>query len=146
VILVYDGACRLCRVCAALVLRADRRRRVEAITLEQGAARGLSSGIDPERWRASWHVIDDAGALRSGGAAVGPLLRVLGLGPAAVLVERAPRATDRAYRGLADRRGRLSRWLPAGAARWADRTIAARARPAGTAPAPSPAAGAGRRG
>jgi len=140
VILVYDGECRFCRACLALVLAADRARRVEALTLDEAAARGLAEGVSGERWSGSWHAIDDAGTLRSGGAAVAPLLAELGLRPLAALAERAPGPIERAYRAVADRRGRLSRRLPAGVVRWADRVIGARA----SAPAPArPSAGGG---
>src|SRR5262245_54706609 len=100
--------------------------------------------MSDERRRASWHAVDAEGGLRSGGAAVGPLLRELGLGTLAALAERAPGVVDRAYRALAERRGRLGRWIPGGVLRGADRTIAARASPSVPAPARS-SAGAGRR-
>ena len=140
-ILVYDGDCGLCRTCLALVLVVDRARRVTPLTLDEATARGLAAGVSDERWRASWHALGADGGLWSGGAAVAPLLRELGLPSVAALAERAPGVVERAYRAVAVRRGPLGRWIPGGVLRWADRVIAARASPSARARARSSAAG-----
>ncbi len=61
----------------------------------------------PESERlASWHLVGPDGQVRSGGAAAAPLARLLPGGrPLAALFEAFPRATDRAYRWVADHRG-----------------------------------------
>jgi predicted DCC family thiol-disulfide oxidoreductase YuxK len=139
-ILVYDGSCRFCRCCAALVLAADRAGRIAPVTLGEGEGGGLSAGMAPEDWRASWHVVDDAGRLRSGGAAIGPLLRALPhLGPLGALADRVPRAGERAYGVVSARRAALGRRLPDAWVRRADRLIAARRAPRPRAAGPRPA-------
>jgi len=47
-----------------------------------------------------------------------------------MLFARFPRATERAYRWVADHRGALGRFVPGRARRWADRVIAAHGGPA----------------
>jgi predicted DCC family thiol-disulfide oxidoreductase YuxK len=76
---------------------------------------------------ASWHLVAPGGGVRSAGAAFAPLARALrGGAPLAALAERFPRAAERAYRAVADRRSIFGRLVTAGARRRADRRIASR--------------------
>ena len=76
---------------------------------------------------ASWHLATSDGEVRSGGAALAPLLRLLPGGPPlASMAERAPRLVDRGYRWVAKHRTAVGRPVTDGAKRRADRRIAVR--------------------
>ena len=106
---VYDPDCGFCRVCVAVLLRWDRDRRLRPVP-----------GDDLDSWR----LILPDGTVVSAGAAFAPLLRLLpGGGPLARLTDRFPRAAERGYRFVADRRSAFGKPLPAPAKRWADRVI-----------------------
>jgi hypothetical protein len=80
--------------------------------------------MPPERRMLSWHLVEPGGSTTSGGAAFAPLLRLLPGGrPPAALAERFPRAAERGYHFVADRRGIWGRLIPAGAKRRADGRI-----------------------
>ena len=126
-VIVYDGGCRFCRWALAWVLRWDRRRRLRPVDLAADEADRLLAGMGADQRAASWHLVDDRGRVRSAGAAAPDLLRLLPWGsPAAALLARAPRLTERAYRWIADRRGRFGGWLGERAVAKADRLIAVR--------------------
>jgi predicted DCC family thiol-disulfide oxidoreductase YuxK len=107
--ILYDPDCGLCRACVAVLLRWDRHGRLRPV-----------AGEDLD----SWQLILPDGTVRAAGAAFGPLFRLLPGGtPLAVLAERFPRASERAYRWVADRRSVFGKPLPAAVRRWADRVI-----------------------
>lgn len=111
-VLLYDADCGFCRFAADLVLRLDRAGRLRAVALQDDEAARLLPGRAPEERMSSWHLVLEGGAVRSGGAAVAPLLRMLpGGGPLAALAEALPGPTERAYRLVARHRGRLGRLL-----------------------------------
>jgi len=84
----------------------------------------LADMPEPER-AASWHLVSPAGARRSAGAAAPPLLRLLPGGrPPAAALAAMPKATERAYRWVADHRSLLSKAVPAGAKERATERIA----------------------
>ena len=124
---IYDGDCGLCRTLLALLLRADTHRRLRPLALNTPEADALLADLTPEQRAASWHLIAPDGTRTSAGAAAVPLLRLLpgGTGPAAFLA-RAPGATERAYRLVADHRTALGRLIPSGAKRRATGTVARR--------------------
>ena len=125
--LLYDGECSFCAVCVAVILVKDRRRVVRPLPLRDESAVALTPGLDEGARMASWHLVAPDGTFRSGGAAVGPLLRLLPLGsPAAAAAERFPGAVDRAYRWTVRHRGRLGRWTPSRCKVWARHSIARR--------------------
>jgi predicted DCC family thiol-disulfide oxidoreductase YuxK len=127
--LVYDGGCRFCRWSLGWVLRWDRRRRLRPLALDTGEANRLLGALDPDLRAASWHLIDPGGRVLSAGAAAPELLRLVPAGgPAAGLLERLPRLTDRAYRWVADHRSALGKPLGDRAVARADSLIASRAR------------------
>jgi predicted DCC family thiol-disulfide oxidoreductase YuxK len=110
--LVYDGACGFCRWITARILRIDRRGRLAPIALADPAIPRILAHLTPDERAASWHLVAPDGAVRSAGAAVPALLRLLPGGRLiAWLPAAAPRTTDRLYRWLARRRGTLGVWL-----------------------------------
>jgi predicted DCC family thiol-disulfide oxidoreductase YuxK len=123
-LLLYDRDCGFCRWCVGVLLAWDRHRRLcpAAIQGETGAA--ALEGLTPEARLQSWHLVDDSGDIRSGGAAFAALGLLLPGGRLlAVLARLSPAVTERAYRLLADNRRLLSRLVPASAKRRADERI-----------------------
>lgn len=109
---LYDADCGLCRWSADLLRRWDRHGRLRFVGLQAPEAGDLLPGFSEQARFGSWHAVDPGGQVRSGGAAVPAVLRLLpGGGPLAAIAERFPRATERAYRGIADRREALGRLL-----------------------------------
>jgi predicted DCC family thiol-disulfide oxidoreductase YuxK len=136
--LLYDPDCGFCRVCAAVVLRWDRGRTLRPVALKSTEADRLLEGMPEDERMASWHLVlprwwvsgaENAThthhlAVWSGGAAFSPLFRLLpGGAPLARLADRFPKAANRGYRWIADRRSAFGKPLPAAAKRWADRVI-----------------------
>lgn len=98
--------------------------------MQDPEANRLLGGMSEEERMASWHLVLRDGSIRSAGAAAGPLLRLLpGGAPIATLLERFPAATERAYRWIADRRGRFGRLVGRRALARADARIAASEKP-----------------
>jgi predicted DCC family thiol-disulfide oxidoreductase YuxK len=110
-ILVFDDDCGFCRWSTARILAWDRRRRLRPVALGTREADDLLRDLSPERRNASWHLVR-AGHVRSGGAAVAPLARLLpGARPIAALAMRFPVLTERLYRWVAAHRDGLGRLL-----------------------------------
>jgi predicted DCC family thiol-disulfide oxidoreductase YuxK len=124
---LYDADCGFCRLSMGAVLAWDRRRRLRPVALQDPEADTLLAGMDRERRMASWHLVDDGGAVVSAGPAAGPLLRRLpgGRWPAALLA-RFPKATNHAYELVSEHRSALGRLVPHALARRADAVIARR--------------------
>jgi predicted DCC family thiol-disulfide oxidoreductase YuxK len=109
-ILLYDAGCGFCRWSAEWLRRWDRRRRLRLVPLHNPEARDLLTELPEARRSESWHLVDHR--VRSGGAAVAPLLWLLpGGAPLALVADRFPTATDRAYRWVADHRDRIGALL-----------------------------------
>ena len=126
--LVYDGGCRFCRWSLGWVLRWDRRCRLRPLALDTDEANRLLAALDSDLRAASWHLVDPGGRVLSAGPAAPELLRLLPAGgPAAALLARLPRLTERAYRWVAEHRSALGRPLSARAVARADSLIALRA-------------------
>jgi predicted DCC family thiol-disulfide oxidoreductase YuxK len=87
----------------------------------------LLAGMPEDERMASWHLVDEEGAVESAGAAVAPLLRLLpgGRAPAA-LAARLPRLTGRLYAWGAGHRSGLGWLVTDGAKVRANRVIVAR--------------------
>lgn len=112
VTVLYDDRCGFCRWSASKIAAWDRRGRVWFAPIRSAEGRSRLNGIDPARRRGSWHLITRAGHVASAGAAVPLLLRELPGGrPLARVAGALPRATERAYRAVARRRGALGRFL-----------------------------------
>lgn len=126
--ILYDADCGFCRWTLAKLLAWDRHRRLRPVALQDPEADRLLHGMGGERRMASWHLVDRKGEVRSAGAGLPPLLRLLPGGrPLAAIADRAPRLSERGYRWVADHRSRLGRLVGARARRRADERIRARA-------------------
>jgi predicted DCC family thiol-disulfide oxidoreductase YuxK len=110
--ILYDADCGFCRWSLNKVLAWDRPGRLRPVAIQSEEGQELLAGIDPERRLESWHLAMPDGEVRSGGAAFGPLGRLLPGGrPLTAVAERFPRMTDSAYRWVAEHRGGLARVL-----------------------------------
>jgi predicted DCC family thiol-disulfide oxidoreductase YuxK len=140
-VVLYDRDCGFCRWSLARLLALDRHSRLRPVALGTSEADQPLSDLTPEQRLQSWHLVSPGGKRWSAGAAGPPLLRLLpgGVVPAAVL-EKAPRATERAYRWVADHRSALSRLIPSQAKRRADAAIARAERAAAQRPSDAPQA------
>ena len=126
---LYDADCGVCVWLLAILLRFDRAGRLRSLALQDPEADDLLADLTPAERIASWHLISPAGARRSGGAALAPLLALLPHGrvPSAVLA-RVPRVTDRGYRWTAEHRAQLAKLVPARAKRRAGERVLVRER------------------
>lgn len=104
--ILYDRSCGFCRRAVERVLRWDRNYRLRPVALQDPEAEELLGGLGERARMASWHLVDEDGAVYSAGAAFPPLLRRLPGGrPLAWLTEALPGPTERAYRYVARTRG-----------------------------------------
>ena len=124
---IYDVDCGFCRWSLALLLRADRGRRLRPLALGTDAADVLLADLEPDERASSWHLVASDGTRTSAGAALPKVLELLPGGglPAAVLT-RFPGATERGYRWVAGHRSSLSRLVPSAAKRRATAVISSR--------------------
>jgi predicted DCC family thiol-disulfide oxidoreductase YuxK len=151
---IYDADCGFCKWSLALLLSIDRRRALRPLPLGTPEADRLLADLSVEERNASWHLIMGPAASpvrgdatptaprrfsagdpfpasiaprrSSAGAAFAPALSLLRGGRIpAVAFARFPRPTERSYRWVVRHRGRLGRFVPARARRWAERVIAA---------------------
>jgi predicted DCC family thiol-disulfide oxidoreductase YuxK len=130
VILIYDSDCGFCRWCLGKVLAWDRRGAVRPLALGTDEAKGLLGEMPSGEQFSSWHLVDANREVRSAGAGLAPLLRLLpGGSPFAAAVARFPDATERAYRAVSGNRGIFGRLVTDGAKRRADARIADRTSP-----------------
>ena len=126
-ILLYDSDCGFCRWCLGKLLAWDRRARLRPVTLQSKEAETLLTGMPPEQRMDSWHLVERDGEIRSAGAGIAPLLRLLpGAAPFAAVAARLPRVMERGYRFVAGHRTLWGKLVSDGAKRRADIRIAAR--------------------
>jgi predicted DCC family thiol-disulfide oxidoreductase YuxK len=126
--ILYDPDCGFCRVSMAALLCWDRRGRLRPVPLGGAEADDLLAGMPEEERMASWHLVGQDGAVRSGGDALPDVFDLVPGGrPLARLSERFPGASKRGYRWVAEHRSLLGRPLPGRLRRWADGVIARRA-------------------
>ncbi len=108
--LVYDGQCRFCARCVALLARWDRRHRVAAVAFQdRGALRRLPP-IPRATLEAAMQLVGPDGNVASGAAAAPLLLRLLPGGrPVAALFDMpgASHLAAAVYRWVARHRHRL---------------------------------------
>ena len=123
-IVIYDADCGFCRWTLALLLRADRERRLRPLALGTPEADERLADLDPDHRIASWHLVSADGSRTSAGAALPEVLRLLpgGTVPATALA-RIPGPAERVYRWIADHRSTLSRAVPSGSKRRATQRI-----------------------
>ncbi len=114
-IIVYDSDCGFCRWALARILAWDRRGRLRPVALQDDAAVLLLPGMDAEERARSWHIVIPGEEVRSGGAALPPLLRLLPGGAPwlGAVAATSPRSTERLYRWVADHRDWLGRLVGA---------------------------------
>jgi predicted DCC family thiol-disulfide oxidoreductase YuxK len=125
--LLYDRDCGFCRWSLGKVLAWDRRGRIRPVSLQSREADELLGGMSEEDRMGSWHLVGAGGEVRSAGAGIAPLLRLLpGARPLAALAGRMPGAMERGYRFVAGHRSVWGKLVTEGAKRRADGRIAAR--------------------
>ena len=94
--------------------RLDRDNRLRPVALQSTEAEALLPEMSPDKRMDSWHLVMPDGRVWSGGAAVDPLVQILGrprlLG---AFARRFPHATEAGYRWVADHRSWLGRFLSA---------------------------------
>lgn len=101
--LLYDADCGFCRWSIDRIRRWDRRGSLRVIPIQSAEGRALLGDMDEDRMMASWHLVEKGDAVRSAGAAVAPLLRLLPGGkPLGAVAGLFPKTTDRLY-GLVSR-------------------------------------------
>lgn len=129
---LYDADCGFCRWSLAKLLARDAERRLRPLSLQDPEADRLLGPMEHGRKMHSWHLVTPDGTLRSGGAALIAVLRLLPGGSfvAAPLAAFAP-LTNLAYRLVAENRFRLSPLISAADSARARKVIADRSdRPA----------------
>jgi predicted DCC family thiol-disulfide oxidoreductase YuxK len=127
--LLYDSDCGFCRWSLGKVLAWDRRGRLRPVSLQSKEAERLLAGMSDRERMGSWHLVGSDGEVRSAGAGIAPLLRLLpGAAPLTAVAARTPRLMERGYRFVAGNRSVWGKLLTDGAKRRADRRIAARLR------------------
>jgi predicted DCC family thiol-disulfide oxidoreductase YuxK len=111
-LVLYDEDCGFCRWSLDRLLLWDRRGRLRAAPIQSDEGGRLLADLDERDRLASWHLVTPDGRRYSGGAATGPMARLLPAGaPVAFLAETFPRSTGRLYRWVARNRDALGRRL-----------------------------------
>jgi predicted DCC family thiol-disulfide oxidoreductase YuxK len=114
-VVLYDADCGFCKWSLDKLLAWDRRGALRPVAIQSEEGTRLLSSVSVAERLDSWHLVLASGELRSAGAAAAPLASLLPGGrPLALLLDRFPRATERAYRWVATRRDRLGRLLRVG--------------------------------
>jgi predicted DCC family thiol-disulfide oxidoreductase YuxK len=72
---LYDGACKLCRVSADAVRSFDNSGAIDLIDIHDDDKRGQFPGLRIENLMEELHVVDDQGRVRRGARAVNEVLR-----------------------------------------------------------------------
>ncbi|MDE2991430.1 MAG: DUF393 domain-containing protein [Chloroflexota bacterium] len=111
-VVLYDGECAFCRVCARLLRRLDRHGRLEVLDFNQPEADVLLTPLPAAERRTALHLAVRDGTVHSAGPALRRALAEA-LGPAAERLLTSPPAAwfvDRGYRIVAAQRHRLG-WI-----------------------------------
>ncbi len=107
---LYDDDCGFCKWTLDKLLAWDRAHRLRPVAIQSAEGDALLAPLQEDERLASWHLVMPSGEIRSGGAAAAPLARLLPGGrPLAALFAAFPRATERAYRWVAEHRSELGR-------------------------------------
>lgn len=111
-LIFYDQECGFCRRALEIVYRIDGKRdqRLFPIALQDRAAERELPGMSESERMESWHLKTPDGEIMSGGAALAPLIELLGLprGLASLFRDR-PGLANRGYKWVADHRGPIGR-------------------------------------
>ena len=111
-VILYDRDCGFCKWSLDKLLLWDRTRRLHPVAIQSDEGERLLAELSPAERLDSWHLVRPDGTVISAGGAAEPLARLLPGGrPLAFLFRTFPRATERAYRWVADHRGALARLL-----------------------------------
>ena len=111
-VILYDRDCGLCKWSLDKLLMWDRAHRLHPVAIQSDEGERLLAGMSQAQRLDSWHLVRPDGTVTSAGAAAEPLARLLpGGSPLALLFRTFPRATECAYRWVADHRGALARLL-----------------------------------
>jgi predicted DCC family thiol-disulfide oxidoreductase YuxK len=111
-LVLYDEDCGFCRWSLDRLLRWDRGGRLRAAPIQSAEGEELLADLSEQDRLASWHLVTPDRRRYSGGAATGPMARLLPAGaPIAFLAESFPRSADRLYRWVARNRDTLGRRL-----------------------------------
>jgi len=109
-VLVYDGECRFCRSCIALLARWDTRRRISAVPFQDVVALAALPPIPRSALEQAMHLISPLDEVRAGAEVAPVLLRLLPAGgPLAAFfqVPGVPALAARLYAAVARNRHRL---------------------------------------
>ena len=107
---LYDADCGFCKWSIDKILAWDRRRALRPVAIQSEEGQQLLASIPEAKRLESAHLALPSGGVFSAGAAAAPLARALPGGrPLAFLFERFPRATERAYRFVAEHRDGFAR-------------------------------------
>lgn len=124
-VVLYDGDCGFCKVMLAVLLRWDRAHHLAAVPIQCTQGEQLLLGMPSGDRLKSWHLIDSARVVHSGGAAIPVIFAALPRGAMlARVVLRFPRTTSRTYEWVAGHRVLLGRLLGTRSRAWAARVIA----------------------
>jgi predicted DCC family thiol-disulfide oxidoreductase YuxK len=108
----YDEDCGFCRWSADRLRRWDRHGRLRFASIQGEEGERWLAAIDPVARLEAMHLVTPDGRVRSGGAALSPIVRPLPGGrPLAALLALSPALTDRVYRWVARHRVRLGALL-----------------------------------
>ena len=111
-VVLYDGQCAFCRVCARVLRRIDQRDRLDLLDFNRPEADPLLAPLPATERRAALHVADPDGTVHSAGPALRrALAEALGPGAERLLTNAATaRLVDAAYFIVAARRHHLG-WV-----------------------------------
>lgn len=129
VVVLYDGDCGFCKVMLAVLLTWDRAHRLGAVPIQCTLGEQLLLDMPSRDRLESWHLIDGARVVHSGGTAIPLIFAVLPRGALlARVASQFPRTTSRTYEWVAGHRVLLGRLLRTRSRAWAARVIAERGR------------------
>lgn len=125
----YDAECGFCKVCVALLLQWDRRRRLYPMTIQEPEAQCLLASIPADERLLSAHVRTEGGAVLSGADGAPAVLGQLPGGrPLAALTTVAMPLARLVYRLVTAGRPAIGSIFPAAWCSWAAGRIAVRRR------------------
>ncbi|MDQ3729018.1 MAG: DCC1-like thiol-disulfide oxidoreductase family protein [Actinomycetota bacterium] len=109
---LYDEDCGFCKWSLDKILAWDRSHHLQPMPIQSEEGQRLLADVPVAQRLDSWHLVDEAGSVRSAGAGFGILFDILpGGAPLAAGARAFPRATERAYRAVAGNRTRLAKLL-----------------------------------
>jgi predicted DCC family thiol-disulfide oxidoreductase YuxK len=130
-IVFYDHDCGFCRWTLGLMLVWDREHRLWPAPIESSVGERWLAGMPMEARLASWHIVEAGGVVSSAGRGIPPILEYVPVGRfVARPLRLVPGLVERAYWFVANRRSKISRWVPRAWVRSSSARVAAREREA----------------